>query len=184
MLTFHVSPGELWHPSVWWCCSVSAQPQVPSNRAAGTSPVIRNVYLHRKGVFFLSFLGYSHLFCTFWGTCTLFFLLKGILITHPFSFSIIFPGLGSSRAEMTLPFGFYSLWSWLFEEFTVLRGLSQNKLTSESQLGELSAIHTSAGSAELNFTINIFIFSSSSPVLILPYGSCPYNQNLWFCIYI
>lgn len=79
---------------------------------------------------------------------------------------------------MTLPFGFYSLWSWLFEEFTVLRGLSQNKLTSESQLGELSAIHTSAGSAELNFTINIFIFSSSSPVLILPYGSCPYNQNL------
>lgn len=177
MLTFHVSPGELWHPSAWWCCSVSAQPQVPSNHAAGTSPVIRNVYLHRKRGFFPFFLGVFTHFLHLLGYLHLFFSFE-ILITHPFSFSIIFPGLGSSRAEMTLPFGFYSLWSWLFEEFTVLRGLSQNKLTSESQLGELSVIHTSAGSAELNFTINIFIFSSSSPVLILPYGSCPYNQNL------
>lgn len=107
------------------------------------------VCLHREKHFFFSFGN----ICTFRGACTIFlFLLKGILITHPFSFGSIFPALGSGRAEMTLSVGLYSLWSWLVKEVTVLRGLSQSERTLEIPLGELFSTHTSAGRAERNFT--------------------------------
>lgn len=113
-------------------------------------------------------LGYLHFFT--------YIFLKGIVITHLFSFSFVFSDLRASKAEVTLPVGFYSLWSWLFEEVISWRSVTKGG-ECEGPAGRVVPTHTSAGSTELNFSKYLH-FSSCSPVLILPYGSHPYNQDL------
>lgn len=98
----------------------------------------REVSLHRE------------FFFPIWGTCTIFLLLKGILITHPFSSSVILLSLGSSRAEGTLTVGSTAFGAGRLRRF--VRGVSQSEWTLGRQLGGQSSAHSRAGSAELSFS--------------------------------